>query len=81
MITKIVSIGNSKGIRLPKYIIQQLTIKDEVDLIVDSDNNQILLKPVTNPRKGWDKAFSEMRTNNDDQLRIDDSLDFNEWQW
>ena len=70
MKTSIIQIGNSKGLRLSKTILERYNIKDTVELILEK--GRIILKPIDQPRKGWDEAFSKMHRNNDDQLLIDD---------
>jgi antitoxin MazE len=69
----VIKIGNSKGIRLSKTLIDRYNIKDTVDLIMDK--GQIILKPVSKPRKEWEKAFEKMAKNEDDNLLIDDVFD------
>ena len=54
----IVRIGNSQGIRIPKPILEQLGIIEDVDIKVE--NSQIIIRPVLNPRSGWDDAFREI---------------------
>jgi antitoxin MazE len=64
---KIVKIGNSKGIRIPKVLLRQTGIDDEVNLEVK--DNQIILRPLKDPiRKGWDNLFSKMTEVGDDKL-------------
>ena len=79
---KIIDIGNSKGIRLPKGILQQLGIKDEVSL--ETSKNSLILKATQSSRFEWAKAFHEMAKNSDDKL-LDDyaptSWDDEEWEW
>ena len=70
MKASIIQIGNSKGLRLSKTILERYNIKDTVELILEK--GRIILKPIEQPRKGWDEAFSNMHENNDDQLLIDD---------
>ena len=80
MKTSIIQIGNSKGLRLSKTILERYNIKDTVELILEK--GRIILKPVDQPRKGWDEAFSRMHQNNDDELLIDDVFsdeDFDSW--
>ncbi len=85
MKTKIIKIGNSRGIRLPKVILHQLGINDEVDLEVDRD--RIILKPIRRRRSGWREAFRKMAVNSDDQLLdgeetiFQTSWDEDEWTW
>lgn len=66
----IIKIGNSKGFRLSKTILEKYNIKDKVELILEKSH--IILKPVSNPRNGWDEAFREMHDNGDDKLLIND---------
>ena len=66
----IIQIGNSKGFRLSKTLIEKYNIKDKVELILEK--GYIILKPISSPRKGWDKAFKEMNENEDDQLFLND---------
>ena len=76
----IINIGNSKGIRLSKTILEKYNIQDKIELILDK--GFIVLKPKAEPRKNWEKAFQEMHKNGDDQLLIDDVFDdenFEEW--
>ncbi|MDA0195970.1 MAG: AbrB/MazE/SpoVT family DNA-binding domain-containing protein [Bacteroidetes bacterium] len=80
MEASIIKIGNSKGLRLSKHILEQYHITDKVELILEKD--KIILKPIEQPRKGWEDAFKSMSKNEDDQLLIDDVLpdeDFDEW--
>jgi antitoxin MazE len=78
----VVQIGNSKGIRIPKAILKQCQIEDQVDLEVE-DGKIILEARKKTPRKGWEAAFKAMAANQDDVLLIDDNLDFemDYWEW
>jgi len=66
----VIQIGNSKGFRLSKTLIEKYNIKDKVELILE--NGYIILKPVSNPRRDWEQAFKEMSENGDDQLLFND---------
>jgi antitoxin MazE len=83
MTAKIISIGNSKGIRIPNNILKSLRIETEVDIIINEDKRELLLRPSRKSRLGWDKAFKKMNDNYDDQLIINDSIDLDEkdWKW
>ncbi|MFA6402458.1 MAG: AbrB/MazE/SpoVT family DNA-binding domain-containing protein [Salinivirgaceae bacterium] len=81
MEVSVIKIGNSKGIRLSKTLLDRYNIKDTVDVIMEK--GQIVIKPLSKPRKGWEKAFKEMSENGDDQLLIDDVFDdenMEEWK-
>ena len=80
METSIIKIGNSKGLRLNKTILDKYQIKDKVEIILEND--KIILKPIETPRKGWEEEFKEAAENGDDQLMIDDVFEdesFEEW--
>ncbi len=77
----VIKIGNSKGFRLSKTLIEKYNIKDKVELILEKD--YIVIKPVSTPRKGWEQAFKEMNERGDDQLLFDDVFEnenFEEWK-
>ena len=76
----VVPIGNSKGIRLSKTLLEKYNIKDTVELILEK--GYIILKPKANPRKGWEKAFKKMHENQDDKPLMADIFEdenFEEW--
>lgn len=76
----IIKIGNSKGLRLSKTILEKYNIQDKVEIILEM--GQIVLKPIDEPRKNWDKAFDLMHKNGDDNLLIDDVfMDENLEEW
>lgn len=80
MEASIIKIGNSKGLRLSKTIIEQYNIKDKVELILEK--GYIILRPVHRPRKGWDKAFKEMHESGDDKPLMNDVFEdetLDEW--
>ena len=84
MKTRIIKIGNSKGIRIPKVLLEQTDLEEEVDLQVEE--GRIVIRARESPRRGWDEAFRSMAEHGDDRL-IDDvpgglsEWDEREWQW
>ena len=82
MKTSIIPIGNSKGIRIPKAIIEQCHIEKDVDLEI-KDGKIIIMSIKYKPRDGWEKVFKMMCDSHDDQLIIDDNIDLEigEWEW
>jgi len=74
----IIQIGNSKGIRLAKTILERYDIKDKVELIFKE--GFLILKPVKKPRDGWDEAFKKMAERGDDELLIDDVFEDENWE-
>jgi len=78
MKTKLIRIGNSKGVRIPKPLIEQSGLSEEIELTVK--DNEIVLRSADGPRKGWDQAFQNMAEQGDDQLLDEDFADAsNEW--
>ena len=81
---KIIQIGNSKGIRLSKSLIEQYNMKDEVFLEPKKDS--IVIRPVEKHRVDWEKSFEKMRLKGDDVLLdkeadIDSEWNKEEWKW
>lgn len=84
MRTRIVKIGNSRGIRIPEPLLEQAGLGGEVEMEVQ--DNQIVIRPVEHPRRGWEDAFRLMAEQGDDRL-LDEDLtgrarwDEEEWEW
>jgi antitoxin MazE len=77
----IINIGNSKGIRLSKTVLEKYNIQDKLELILEK--GYLILKPIAEPRKNWEKSFKKMHDNGDDELLIDDVFNdenFEEWK-
>lgn len=80
MLAQLVSIGNSKGIRIPSALLRQYNLTDQVELVPGKD--EITIRPVrSKPRAGWDQAFSAMHAAGDDHMLIGDMLDQEDWEW
>ena len=84
MRARVIKIGNSQGLRIPKPILEQTGIMDDVEIEVVK--NQIIIRPIKNAREGWENAFKVMSEKGDDRLIIEDenmlhSWDEEEWQW
>jgi antitoxin MazE len=77
MQVSVIQVGNSKGIRLSKTILDKYQITDKVELVLEKD--YIVLKPVAEPRKNWEEAFAEMHRNGDDKLLIDSVFENENW--
>ena len=84
MKTRIIRIGNSQGIRIPKLYLQQSGLGEEVELEVQ--DNEIVIRSTEHPRQGWAEAFQVMAAHGDDKLLDEKSMnqsswDEAEWQW
>ena len=82
MKARIVRIGNSQGVRIPKPLIEQTGLGDEVEIVVRG--NALVISPAVRPRAGWAEVFRAMATHGDDKL-LDETRptrwDEDEWQW
>jgi antitoxin MazE len=82
MKARLVRIGNSRGVRLPKPVIEEAGLSDEVELRVR--DGAVVITGASPPRSGWAEAARRMHTRGDDQLldeptptRFDDEA----WRW
>lgn len=84
MRTRIVRIGNSRGIRIPKPMIEELGLRGEVEIA--AKGRALLILPARHPREGWAEAFRTMARRSDDTL-LDGGVqgltrwDKEEWEW
>jgi len=81
MEASIIQIGNSKGLRLSKTILEKYNIQEKVEIILEK--GQIIIRPLATPRKNWDNKFRKMAENGDDQLLMDDVFEdesLDEWK-
>ncbi len=81
---RIVKMGNSKGVRIPKTILEQLGLGAEVELSVRED--QWVIRPSRKPRKDWEEQFEQMAKRGDDLLLDEQAVsttnwDADEWEW
>lgn len=79
---KLVKIGNSQGIRLPKAVLDQVGLTGVAELSVE--NGRIVLRPEKGPRAGWEEAFAATSTELDDEDREwleADLSDDKDWTW
>ncbi len=76
--TRIIKIGNSQGIRLPKWLLQQVGLLDEVE--VKAQFGQLIIRPVVLPRQDWAQAFQTMAEQHDDRLLDPEPLTLTEWE-
>jgi antitoxin MazE len=84
MKTRIVRIGNSRGIRIPKPLIEQTGISEEV--IISVKGNTLVISPASPPRAGWAEAFARMALQGDDAFihggpSLATQWDEEEWEW
>ena len=84
MKTRIVRIGNSQGIRIPKPLLDETGLQGEVE--IHSEEDSLVIRPAKQPRSGWAAAFQEMARRGEDRM-LDETApglsrwDEDEWQW
>lgn len=82
MRAKVVRIGNSKGIRLPKTLLEQVGLTEEAELEVR--DGAIVISPAGRPRRGWVEAAREVAARRDDEMLdepVRTAFDRDEWDW
>jgi antitoxin MazE len=84
MRTRIVKIGNSQGIRIPKALLDQTGLSGDVE--IQAQGGSLVVVAAHQPRAGWDEAFRHMALQDDDRLLDGDiatteSFDAEDWEW
>ncbi len=82
MKVELIRVGNSRGIRIPKPLIEQCGLQGAVDLRIE--NNRLVISPARQPREGWEEAFRAAGSAAHDDLLLDlpsSQFDREEWQW
>lgn len=84
MKTRIVKIGNSQGVRIPKLLLERSNLTEEVEL--EAQDDRIIIRSTKQPRQDWQSAFRAMSKRGDDKLLDKHSLtqtrwDEGEWRW
>lgn len=76
--TRIIRIGNSQGIRLPKLLLQQVGLLGEVE--IEAQFGQLIVRPAVSRRQGWEKQFQRMALAQDDNLLDGEPLALTTWE-
>ena len=83
MKTELVPIGNSRGVRIPKPLIEQCGLVDTVEMLVE--NRSLVIRPEHRPRQGWEEAFRAAGPASHDEILLRTAapshFDGEEWQW
>jgi antitoxin MazE len=83
IITRIVKIGNSQGIRIPKVLLEQSGLHGEVKIEVQGD--KLTISKATRSRQGWNEAFANMTIDADEDRLLDEEIatdwEQDEWEW
>ncbi len=80
MKSTLIQIGNSKGVRIPKSMLEECNLKKDIELVLQKD--AIVIRSLSNKRKNWSAAFKRMSVHEDDDTLLIDIQDNNEdWEW
>ena len=82
MKARLVRVGNSRGVRLPKALLEQAGLTDEVELVAEP--GRIVIASAARPRAGWADAAARMTAHGDDRLLdpgVPTRFDDEEWGW
>lgn len=83
MKVELVRIGNSRGIRIPKALIEECGFGDTVEIRVE--RGRLVITRDRKAREGWDEAFRRAGSSADDELLLDglppNEFDLKEWKW
>lgn len=80
--TKLIKIGNSQGIRIPKALAERLRLTDDIEIVIKEDHLEV--RPSRRPRDGWADAFQQMAEHGGDRLIEEPTptaWDKEEWEW
>jgi len=80
----LVRIGNSRGIRLPKPVIEQCGFENQVEMEVH--HHELVIRSASKPREGWASAFARMSESGDDEIldrvaEAESKWDEEDWEW
>jgi antitoxin MazE len=80
---RVIKIGNSQGIRIPKLLLEQSGIQGNVNIEVRDD--RLIITAASSVRAGWTEAFAQLAKSEDEDVVLDDviatSWDEQEWEW
>ena len=82
MKARLVRIGNSRGVRLPKPLIEEAGLGDEVELRVRQ--GAVIIRSAFRVRSGWAEAAGQMHDRGEDRLLAEPTptrFDDEEWRW
>jgi antitoxin MazE len=81
--TELIRIGNSRGVRIPKPLIEQCGFTDVVELRVEND--RLIVSPERKVRQGWADAFRAAEQVESDELLLENvppnKFDLKDWRW
>ncbi len=81
MKAKLIRIGNSRGIRIPKPLIEQVGLEGGVE--IELEGQSLVIRPVTSVRAGWAEAAGKIAETDEGLIDpiVPTEFDRDEWTW
>jgi antitoxin MazE len=81
MKAKLQKIGNSKGIRIPKAMLDEIGLETTVELSIE--NGRLVIAPVRSTRQDWEERFQDLAVRESALLpeNLENEFDRDEWTW
>lgn len=80
MRARIIQVGNSHGLRIPKPLLDQTGVGAQVEIV--AEGNALVVRPLAHPRAGWDEAFAAFSDDESPDLTdVSNKFDRDEWEW
>lgn len=76
---KLVRIGNSRGVRLPRAVIEQAGLGEEV--LISVRDHEVVIRAAVGPRASWEEALRRHGPPDEDSDQVRNSFDDEEWTW
>jgi antitoxin MazE len=80
--TRVIQIGNSQGVRIPKTLLEQANLGEEVELEVS--NGKLLIRAASSPRAGWEESFGKtdrVAEGKPEWSEFPNEWDETDWEW
>ena len=81
--TELIRIGNSRGVRIQKPIIEECRLGNKVELRVQNDC--LIISSARRPRAGWEELFRAAGPSVHDEALLEplqaNDFDRKEWNW
>ena len=81
--TRLIQVGNSLGVRIPKALITQVGFKEDTDLLFKVTDEGLLISPINHSREGWAECFKAAQKEEDLLMgtEMTNQFDQDEWEW
>lgn len=82
--SRLIRIGNSRGLRLPRSVIEQAGLEE--DVIITVGKGELVIRPLSHPRAGWEEALQHLGPPEDEPdlqgfRALPTDFDETDWTW